>query len=152
MLGETKMLNKCFPEQNYGWPSRCKNIGIHKDSHRGFIEYYKIYRNQIVFTIFQLIWYQTEVRLEPNQLEKCNIVRIPQLQDGFPSVHEIYRHRYIYIYRSIDTDIYIYIYIYMYIDLQTQRGKQMPVRDVLRSGCICVVNTRSGLGNSYVLW
>ena len=36
----------------------------------------KLNRNQIVFTLFRLIWIQTEVRLDPNQLVNAIWIRV----------------------------------------------------------------------------
>ena len=46
-----------------------------QDSHntaKSFRNLIKSNRNPIVFIIFRLIWYQTDVRLVPNQSENCN--------------------------------------------------------------------------------
>ena len=49
-------------------------IQIHTEKH--FQNLIKSTRNQIVFTIFRLIWIQTEDRLDPNQSEngKYNLI------------------------------------------------------------------------------
>ena len=55
-----------FPNTHGGWYTQ-RNI---------FRNLIKSTRNQIVFTIFQLIWIQTDVRLDPNQSEngKYNLI------------------------------------------------------------------------------
>ena len=53
-------------------------LGVEKSVHtvKYFRNLIKSTQNQIVFTIFRLIWNQTDVRLVPNQLEngKYNLI------------------------------------------------------------------------------
>ena len=67
----------------------CTNLSHSANTHCSIISYYyaihaekyfqnliKSTRNQIVFTIFRLIWNQTDIRLDPNQSEngKYNLI------------------------------------------------------------------------------
>ena len=53
---------------------------------KSFRNLIKSTRNQIVFTIFRLIWTQTDIRLDPNQSKPiitCTILRLILIQTGF---------------------------------------------------------------------
>ena len=57
-----------------------ENVSATEKEHaeKTFRNLIKSHRNQIVFTIFQLIWNQTDVRLDPNQSEngKYNLISV----------------------------------------------------------------------------
>ena len=54
--------------------SKSKSVRVHTD--KSFWNLIKSTRNQIVFTIFRLIWIQIDVRLDPNQSKngKYNLI------------------------------------------------------------------------------
>ena len=71
-----KMSTKILHQLRLRRPSGMFKLSLHTEkSFRNLIE---STRNQIVFTIFLLIWNQTDVRLVPNQSEngKCNLISV----------------------------------------------------------------------------
>ena len=66
---ETTWWNVNGTECRRKWP-------VHLHTEFFFQNLIKLTRNQIIFTIFRLIWIQTDVRLDPNQSEngKYNLI------------------------------------------------------------------------------
>ena len=68
LLVSVKNCNGCFCKPMQSWITR----GHNEHTEKSFRNLIKSTRNQIVFTIFRLIWIQTDVRLDPNQSEDGN--------------------------------------------------------------------------------